>query len=362
MHFAMAFSCYARKPKFHIQMISSAGPRKRIEFIDFAKGFAILGIILFHYFRLSETVLLAKAVMFGGAGVHLFILASGFGLPLSSLATSVWPFYKRRLTRILIPYYVFITFLFILNQFYVIYPDGTSYAYIGHIFWFKMFDESIIGSFGGHLWFISLIIQLYLVFPLLYQIKKRIGNLFFFIVILIISVSYWFIVIMLGKEDSGVYTSFFLQYLWEFSAGMILADLFIKKRFKFWDQNPFVLTLTSIIGIGLMGFLAVKGGRIGRELNDIPAAIGYTSFAVLSYLIATKYIQPMIRAFLYIGKFSYELYLTHVFVAIVLSRYLFHSTDLTISFMESLIIIPFAMLVATIYHQALHPLMQRVRS
>jgi peptidoglycan/LPS O-acetylase OafA/YrhL len=341
-------------------MINSSGPVKRIEFIDFAKGYAILGIMLFHYFSRSATGLMAEAIMFGGAGVHLFIIMSGFGLSLSSLASTLLPFYKRRLTRILIPYYVFITLLFIINQFYVIYPDGTPYAYIGHIFWFKMFDDSIIGSFGGHMWFLSVIIQLYLVFPLLFHIKKRIGNLFFFITTLMVTVSYWFIVIMLNKEDSSVFISFFLQYLWEFSGGMILADLFVKRGFKFWDQSPFALTLTSIVSIGLMGLLAVKGGRIGRELNDIPAAIGYTSFTALSYLIITKYLYPSLRAFLSLGKFSYELYLTHIFVAIVLSRFLFYLSDVTISFMESLIIVPFAILVAAMYHKALHPLMRRM--
>jgi peptidoglycan/LPS O-acetylase OafA/YrhL len=285
---------------------------------------------------------------------------SGFGLSLSSLASFLLPFYKRRMTRILVPYYVFITVLFIINQVYVIYPDGTPYAYLGHILWFKMFDDSIIGSFGGHMWFISLIIQLYLVFPFLFQIRRLIGNLFFFIITLIASISYWLIVIMLGRGDSGVYASFFLQYLWEFSAGMILADLFVKRGFRFWDQSPFALALTSIVGIGLMGLLAVKGGRIGRVLNDIPSAIGYTSFAALSYFIITRYLCPGIRAFLYIGKFSYELYLTHIFVWVVLIRIVFHSTDTTISLVQSLVIIPFAILFAAGYRKVLNPLMGRI--
>jgi peptidoglycan/LPS O-acetylase OafA/YrhL len=341
-------------------MISTAGPTRRIEFIDFARGYAILGIVLFHYYYRSATGPMAQAIMFGGAGVHLFIIVSGFGLSLSPLASSVSQFYKRRLTRILVPYYVFITVLFIINQFYVIYPDATPYAYAGHILWFKMFDDSIIGSFGGHMWFMSAIIQLYLVFPLLSRARNRIGNRFFFIVTLLLSVSYWFTVIMLGKEDSGVYTSFFLQYLWEFSAGMILADSFVRREFRFWDQSPFALALTSIVGIGLMGLLAVKGGRTGRVLNDLPAAIGYTSFAALSYLIIARYARPLIRAFLRVGKFSYELYLTHVFVALVLVRFLFRSTDAIISPIEGLIIIPFAILGAAIYHKALRPLMRRM--
>lgn len=341
-------------------MTGSAGPAKRIEFLDFAKGYAILAIMLYHYLSLSTTGPMARVIMFGGAGVHLFILLSGFGLSLSSLASCLLPFYKRRLARILIPYYIFITLLFIINQIYVIYPDGTLYAYLGHVFWFKMFDDSIIGSFGGHMWFMSVIIPLYLLFPLLFQIRKCIGNLLFFIVTLAISVSYWFAVILLSKEESGTYASFFLQYLWEFSAGIILADLYVKRGFKFWDQSPFALTLTFAVAMALMGLLAVKGGRIGRELNDIPAAVGYTSFAALSYLLVTKHITPSMRAFLYVGRCSYELYLTHIFVAIVLIRLLFHSTDASISLTQSLVIVPVAILVAAVYHKALHPLMLMV--
>ena len=62
-----------------------AGPASgRIEFLDFAKGCAMLSIVLFHYFRGYFPGLGDKAVMVGGAGVHLFLLLSGFGLALST--------------------------------------------------------------------------------------------------------------------------------------------------------------------------------------------------------------------------------------------------------------------------------------
>ena len=51
----------------------------RYEYIQFAKGYAIFTIMLFHVLqRLVLPEILQKAIVFGGTGVHLFFLLSGF--------------------------------------------------------------------------------------------------------------------------------------------------------------------------------------------------------------------------------------------------------------------------------------------
>lgn len=79
--------------------------QRRIEYIDFAKGFAILSIVIFHYCQPYLSGAWAKAIMIGGTGVHLFFVLSGFGLGLSSQMSSILGFYKKRFSKILIPYY-----------------------------------------------------------------------------------------------------------------------------------------------------------------------------------------------------------------------------------------------------------------
>ena len=59
---------------------------KKLEQIDFLRGFAIFTIVLMHLvqsYNIQSVV--HKAASFGGAGVHLFIFCSGLGLYLSYL-------------------------------------------------------------------------------------------------------------------------------------------------------------------------------------------------------------------------------------------------------------------------------------
>ena len=176
---------------------SSQSKTGRIEFLDFAKGFAILTIVFYHYLSTSATGLMSKAIMLGGTGAHMFIILSGFGLTLYSSSYSPLQFYKRRFYKILLPYYFFVTFLFGINQFYPFFPNNGLYAYFGHIFAYKMFDNSIIGSYGSHLWFISVIIQFYLAFPFLIRIKARLGDKYFVILTSLLSMLYWVVLFFL---------------------------------------------------------------------------------------------------------------------------------------------------------------------
>ena len=56
---------------------------KKLEVINFLRGFAIFTIVLMHCVQGYLDGVMHKAVSLGGAGVHVFILCSGFGLYLS---------------------------------------------------------------------------------------------------------------------------------------------------------------------------------------------------------------------------------------------------------------------------------------
>jgi len=72
--------------------------KQRLYFIDFAKGFAMLSIVLLHYSQPYVAGRWAKAIMIGGSGVHLFFVLSGFGFALSQKKLRVSSFYQKRLT------------------------------------------------------------------------------------------------------------------------------------------------------------------------------------------------------------------------------------------------------------------------
>ncbi|MBN1804781.1 MAG: acyltransferase family protein [Sedimentisphaerales bacterium] len=121
--------------------------KQRLGYIDFAKGFAILSIVVFHYCQPYVSGIFSKAIMIGGTGVHLFFVLSGFGLGLSS-KVGAFSFYKKRFVKILIPYYVIILIIYVINIIHPVYKDDGLYALCGHLFFYKMFDKNIIGSFG----------------------------------------------------------------------------------------------------------------------------------------------------------------------------------------------------------------------
>jgi peptidoglycan/LPS O-acetylase OafA/YrhL len=324
---------------------------QRIEYIDFAKGFAILSIVVFHFSQAYVSGIWGKAVSFGGCAVHLFFVLSGFGLGLTSLNMPMRSFYQRRFIKILLPYFLFIVLVFVINHCYPIYPRDGFYALAGHLLLFKMFDERIFVSFGFHLWFISTIIQFYLVFPLLVRFKQRFGSGCFLGASLLVSVAWWLSISILGVADLMVFNASFIQFLWEFSLGIVFADLLTKKGSRFWEQDPRILIGASVLGAGLTAFLAIRFGQIGRVFNDIPAAISYVSLSSLCFLVCDRYLGMAKRLLIHISGLSYELYLIHMLVLVLvqrgMTRILGIEANIGVAFLMAL---PMAILLAKVLH------------
>lgn len=328
-------------------------PQQRLEYIDFAKGFSILSIVLYHYCQPYTHGVLSKVIMAGGAGVHLFFVLSGFGLGLSSQNIGPFHFYRKRFVKILVPYFIFILFVYVLNSLYEIYPHDGLYALGGHLFFYKMFDENIIVSFGNHLWFMSTIIQFYIVFPLIILIKNKLNIISFLLFSLLLSVCYWVFISVLGISSKRMFNSSLFQFLWEFNVGIVLSDLYKIKRIKFWEQNIVVTAIPAFVGISLMGFLAIKGGRLGRTFNDIPASIGFASLSVFFYSICVDKIKFFKSAISHIGILSYELYLTHLLVVFLVNNLITKIFSVKSNiFFTIFFILPFSILIAHLFMEA----------
>ncbi len=284
---------------------------KKIEIIDFLKGYSIFTIVIFHYLlTLNLPGLYGKIIYFGGTGVHLFIVLSGIGLYLSYLnrPENYVSYIKKRFSKVYIPYVLVVLITALITIFYKIF-DGSFYALGGHIFLYKMFDEKIIGSYGYPLWFISMIFQFYFVFYGIIYFKKNVKKDTLFIIICLgISISWAILVFFLSKESLRVWNSFFLQYLWEFALGMVIASL-IHSGYKFnYNIKSIYILLTGIVCCATYGAMVFLLGDIGKLFNDVPALIGYSSIAIWLYLAGNKWANNF---FLFTGKISYSLYLLH---------------------------------------------------
>ena len=155
---------------------------QRAKLISYSKGIAILGIMLYHLIScyLARHPIIAKGVSFGGAGVHVFILCSGFGLMYSNIRRPLnfIPFIRKRFLKVYVPYIVVVIIAFLLPNVYS--GFNKTMALLSHIFLFKMFIPAYTATFGFQFWYISTIIQFYLFFTVLVMLFQKIGARNFF--------------------------------------------------------------------------------------------------------------------------------------------------------------------------------------
>lgn len=149
---------------------------KQLDIVNFLRGFSITTIVIMHLlqgFDLSD--LMMKATSFGGAGAHVFILCSGFGLYLSYLhkPSGYKEFLKRRFGRIYWP----MAIICILTAFWMTFQGkDVMMPLLGNLLLFKMFVPELENSMGCQMWFVSTIIQFYMAWPLIIRLVRIRGG------------------------------------------------------------------------------------------------------------------------------------------------------------------------------------------
>lgn len=143
---------------------------QKLDVVNFLRGYSITTIVLMHLLQSYHLPSgLMKATSFGGAGVHIFILCSGFGLYLSYLNKPLGykDFLLKRFGRIYWP----MAIVCIATAFWMLYHGKEILMpLLGNLLLFKMFVSELECSMGGQMWFISTIIQFYLAWPLIIKL------------------------------------------------------------------------------------------------------------------------------------------------------------------------------------------------
>ena len=299
----------------------------KVTFISFARGFSILAIVVYHLLlNVPLPPLLARANQLGGAGIYVFLFASSYGLYFSRV--SGWgSFYRKRFRKVLIPYYIAVTLIFVVNLFVAIYPQGWQ-AYLSHLLLYKMFYEPYVESFGPQLWFISTIVQFYLLWPLLLALARRLSTASFLLLMFATSLLYSGFIFRIGVQEQRIWSSSVVQYLWLFGLGLVAARA---------GWFPRLLTL----GWGRYGLLAAAGlggtvllgkllGPAGNVFNDYFMFVAFSAISILLFLLGER-LGWVSRFMLWIESFSYSFYLTHL---LVFSLYLKATRQLLIASYE----------------------------
>jgi len=323
------------------------GPDGRLLWLDTARGLSILWIAFFHFLisydngRYPWPLSLASFPAFvqecaqsfgrspagcivegsvaglfqrGPHAVGVFLVLSGFGLTFS-VAKAGGPkngwarWYRRRFLR-LFPLYWAAHLVYLFSPF-VRRPDPVDYRFILSFLGDRIFPvETVFYYANPAWWFFGLLLELCLVFPLLFRLLQKAGPFRFLALSGLATIlSRYLLVEVIHAHGNYVQGAFFGARLFEFAAGMVLAVLYrrspaqVESRLFSW---PF-------LGVGIVGYvLGVACYRPGFALTLSDGLTGVGLCIVLVHVSRWVNCLPALRSALpYVGAYSYGIYLLH---------------------------------------------------
>jgi len=175
---------------------------RHIEFLDYVRGIAILGVFFFHglqdafhfsslpwggwqrLYSVPKTFFLVLPASFGWAGVSIFFVVSGFCIHLSFCQQGRdWrSFFIRRFFRIYPPYLLALILYAVLfattnlNVAIGLFPGSVGWReFLTHLFLVHNFDPQSYWTINPAFWSIAVEIQLYLLYPVLLLMVGKFG-------------------------------------------------------------------------------------------------------------------------------------------------------------------------------------------
>jgi peptidoglycan/LPS O-acetylase OafA/YrhL len=302
--------------------------RRRVVGLDGIRGLAALFVVLNHvYLRAypgypdNHAPFWADPFIYGRFAVVVFIVLSGFSLSIAP-ARSQWRldgvrrFAHRRAWRILPPYWAAMVFSLLMTWFVVAQPGWPIPT--GRSIWVNgllLQDVIVVPSPNRTFWSIAIEAQLYIVFPLLILMMRRLSS-----VVMLAAVTTPVVYLGLRSQHGDQHAaSLILQYTPDlavlFAIGVAAAR--IVSAGDRWRRLPwhwFALLLAAPV----FAIIAARGSAWtldDQRLFWVDMALG-PAIGCLLAAIATQRPAHVVRALnsrplRSLGSFSYSLYLTH---------------------------------------------------
>lgn len=306
-------------------------PTRILNSIQILRGLAALSVVLYHYgfyLPLANGSAAARPFAWGGIGVDLFFVISGFIMIVvtkdySSGFSESKKFIINRLSRILPVYYVILLIAFLTNgAMSTFHYDEKVINFISALTLTPyMHDTAPMYILSDGLfnvrWTLSYEIYFYLAFSVsLLFVKKHIPLILWFAAPIAIcfitgeSISFS----TKGYAFSNVFIEFLTNpILLEFGMGVVAGSLYLRLTKKNYTPNILVISIISI--------LIVIG--IGTNLLTMYSLLSGLAFSilVLTLTLCEKYFQsPWLSFLVYLGNISFSLYLIHNPLASFLSK------------------------------------------
>ena len=252
--------------------------------------------------------------LLGEVGVQLFVIASGLGLTLSAIRRDGTGdgFLRRRIDRIA-PTWVTVHFLALLVSVPVLLFIGVSSRTAAPWdirFWASLVGLRITPETIYYLvpawWFIALLIQLYLVFPLLYRWLSKLGQArFWYILGGAVVIKLVGLLILSSYLDVWSRGAFFITRLPEFGFGMLAACWLTSEDNPLRGRAAIPVSLLAI-AVGIVSGLYLIGNAWG------PFLYGAGVFVVIYRVFSERALTGRIAAAgVWVGRHSLALFIVH---------------------------------------------------
>jgi peptidoglycan/LPS O-acetylase OafA/YrhL len=250
----------------------------------------------------------------GFHAVAVFLVLSGFGLAYSLAKTGNpedgWlGWYRGRLLR-LFPMYWLAHLIYLISPFVARF-EPVDYRFVLSFLGDRIYPvDSIFYYINPAWWYFGLLIQLYLVFPVLFRLLQRLGPIWFLVVCGVVTfVSRYLLLLVLSAHGYYVQGAFFGARLWEFALGMVLGLAYRRYPVEIEQRLfSFPILIAGVVNY-VLGLYSYANAQT-YVFND--ALIGTGLFVILAHIARWCELLPRVGGTLaYVGAFSYGLYLVH---------------------------------------------------
>lgn len=285
------------------------------------KGLGILTVVFAHfaYMLVTNADFLFPLSIIAGVGVDLFLFMSGYGLTVGMLKKPlpIFEFYKRRVIKIFIPFWVALILIFAANAIFLDIHYTVPYMMQSLLGWFPTAEG--FDDVNSPFWYITWMMMFYVLFPLVFSTKRP-----------------WLSAIILAVIATliGVYNPLNMGDNWlhrlhtvAFSLGIVFAWVLFETKDK---ENKFVAHLKEFRNkVKIMPYVVIAlmlGVVVYMSLHTtanhwptLTAILGkgyfvdqLTSIILMFAFIVIFSLKKFDNKFLSIyGLYSFEVYLIH---------------------------------------------------
>ena len=277
-------------------------------------GFCAIWIVLFHVLDnigfpdFRGSYVLEHTIAIGNSGVDIFLFLSAIGLCHSMEKNSLNNFYRNRLLRICVPYLLAAIPFFLWYDF-IVYSDG-FWKYILNLTSINYWIDSSVYP----IWYVSFVIILYSIYPVLYNIDRKTKHkATVLLIVLLVAVEY---VLFLMENPFYDNSERALTRIPVFLLGMIMAPSILNG-----ERIPRRYVALAFI-VWFLCFLFLTRDGLYRIWRRYIYCIMAVCFVVMFAFLGKYCLDNAIgRGLRWLGNISFEIYVVHVFLIRVIRYY-----------------------------------------